>query len=141
MTQEVEIKVSGEFDANLDKSQITNLVQTVLNQSPYKREQILKVTGVKEEAEIYKTNEPEFPNGFESWHETHFEVVEAIVIQIEKRGYTMQLQELQEQSGRGAIWEYAKQLTNEFEKKNEGREWDGEFYDEIDEFLTEKLGS
>ena len=30
-------------------------------------------------------------------------------------------------------------LTDEFETLNEGREWDGEFYEEVDEFAMGKL--
>lgn len=54
MTQEVEITVRGDFDIELSKEEIAHLVQTVLNQSPYRRELILKVINVKEESEIYE---------------------------------------------------------------------------------------
>jgi hypothetical protein len=53
MTQEVEITLTTELDAELSKEEIAYLVQTVLNQSPYRRELIFKVKQVREEAEIY----------------------------------------------------------------------------------------
>jgi len=49
------------------------------------------------------------------------------------------IEERQEAQGMGGMWQLAEQLTDEFEKKYEGREWDGEWLETIDEFLKEKL--
>jgi len=82
--------------------------------------------------------EKEFINGFGSWQETHFEVVDYITsIRNEDfiRGLVVETVESQ---GTGGLWELAEQWTDEFEKLNKNREWDGEFYDEIEEFCREK---
>lgn len=81
----------------------------------------------------------EFVNGFDSWHETHFEVVQAITIEHVKDEPQGVVKQRHEAKGHGGLYELAEELTNEFEELNKGREWDGEFFDEIGEFLTEKL--
>ena len=44
-----------------------------------------------------------------------------------------------EAQGRGGLYELAKELTDKFENKYKGKEWDGEFFDTINEFLEEEL--
>lgn len=80
-----------------------------------------------------------FPNGFESWHETHFEVVSRIAIEHQKDIPTGLVAERHEMSGHGGLYELAEELTDEFEALHEGREWDGDFFDTIESFLEEKL--
>lgn len=82
----------------------------------------------------------EFVNGFESWHETHFEVVQAIAIEHVKDEPKGLVKERHDAQGHGGLYELAVELTDEFEKLNEGREWDGDFFDEIEDFLKKKLG-
>lgn len=81
-----------------------------------------------------------FPNGFESWQETHFEVV-SYIEQLRSQAIIESnlINEIQETKGTGGFYELAEELTDEFEKLNEGREWDGEFFDEIEDFLGKKL--
>jgi hypothetical protein len=80
-----------------------------------------------------------FPNGFTSWMETHHEVVEFITLVLNERGQINGVVgEVQDSQGTGGLYELAEQWTDEFEKKNKGREWDGEFFDEVGEFLHEK---
>lgn len=43
-----------------------------------------------------------------------------------------------ENSGTGGIYELGEQWTDEFEELNKGREWDGEFFDELEAFLFRK---
>lgn len=81
----------------------------------------------------------QFPNGFKSWAETHHEIVSAISLIMNRDNYPILLEEIQHNQGTGGIWEFCVQLTDEFEKLNEGREWDGEFYDEIEDFIKSKL--
>ena len=81
----------------------------------------------------------EFFNGFESWHETHYEVVQAITMEQAKDEPQGLVKERHDAQGHGGLYELAVELTNEFEKLNEGREWDGEFFDEIDKFMNNKL--
>jgi hypothetical protein len=43
------------------------------------------------------------------------------------------------QGGTGLFYELATVWTDEFEAKNKGREWDGEFFEEIDAFVEGKI--
>ena len=72
----------------------------------------------------------------ESWHETHYEVVSYIE---ERETSSQTIKDIWESQGRGGIYELAKNLTDEFEMHNANRAWDGEFFDEIREFLEIKL--
>ena len=79
-----------------------------------------------------------FKNGFENWHETHFEIVSHITrIADTKENYKINL--IQCMQGIGGLYELAKDLTDKFEEQNEGREWDGDFFDEIELFLQKEL--
>lgn len=49
------------------------------------------------------------------------------------------LQEIEEEQGRGGLWEFAEKLTDEFQEQYKNFEWDGEFFDIIDEFLKVRL--
>ena len=82
---------------------------------------------------------PVFSNGFESWHETHFEVVQEISNELSKVQPEGIVKKMQDEFGHGGLYILAFELTNEFEKLNKGRQWDGEFFDEIETFLAEKL--
>lgn len=86
----------------------------------------------------------EFPNGFASWQETHYEVVAAITTELmadyEYNEFRDDLIRITlREKGHGGLYELANDLTDEFELKNQGREWDGEFFDEIERFLDEKF--
>lgn len=75
-----------------------------------------------------------FPNGLRSWMETHFEI--AGYISNEMLGeMTGTLAELYESGGTVAMYDLALSLTEEFESMHKGREWDGEFFDEVHEFV------
>lgn len=78
-------------------------------------------------------------NGKESWCATYYEVVVGIISMLYVEGSIPS--QKQKDQGRGGLYELAHDLTDEFEKKFEGRGWDGEFFDAIDEFLGEKLSS
>lgn len=79
-----------------------------------------------------------FPNGFTSWYETHYEVCNKVEYYLEIERDT-RVSKVQEKRGRGGLYELAKTLTDEFETKYEGKEWDGEFFDAIDLFLNKEL--
>ena len=83
--------------------------------------------------------EKNFPNGFDSWQETHYEVVQAITTEHSKDNPRGVVKERHDAQGHGGLYELAEELTDEFEKLIEGREWNGEFFDEFDAFLTKKL--
>jgi hypothetical protein len=83
-----------------------------------------------------------FPNGFTSWMETNFEVVTYITEinnKTEGFGACPLLEDAQASSGHYAIVEMAKDLTDKFEKLHEGREWDGEYFETLQDFLYEEL--
>lgn len=82
-----------------------------------------------------------FPNGFASWQETHYEVVEklTLVSQVDEDLMPPLISFIYTMGGRGALYELAEELTDEFEKLNEGREWDGEFFGEIESFIDNAL--
>lgn len=84
-----------------------------------------------------KTNK-EFPNGFESWYETFFELSLLFADELNKDILVGEIKNAHESHGRGAIYELAEQWTDEFEKINLDRDWDGEFYEEIEEFFKLK---
>lgn len=85
----------------------------------------------------------EFPNSFENWYESFFEVTTYIEerLRFYDNNDGNEVEEIHrrvESEGRGGLYLLAKEWTDEFEELNKGREWDGEFFDEIDEFLIKK---
>jgi hypothetical protein len=89
----------------------------------------------------------EFQNGFQSWMETHHEVVTFIaVFLIEVKGFpsdksvqsTSVIQKEYGLEGTTAMYELAEKWTDEFELLNKGRDWDGEFYEEVEVFCMKK---
>jgi len=84
-----------------------------------------------------------------SWIETHYEVVAQIesyrnrLAQLPQSKYSefspSMIVRVQEEYGTTGFWQLAEEMTDRFEKKNEGRYWDGEFFDEIEEFAWDYL--
>jgi hypothetical protein len=102
------------------------------------------IYNVSSEPEIYrqgtaspvkKEKTPDFPNGFQSWMETHYEVVAHITQLTDVEG-SIPNKRMEEQ-GTGGLYELAEELTNQFEELHKGREWDGEFFDEVCRFLEQ----
>ena len=89
---------------------------------------------------------PEFPNGFECWIETYHEIATAIAKQLawedEKQTPSI-ITEIHSEGGTGAIWDLARQWTNEFEKLHKGQQWeqydDSSFFEEIELFIDHKI--
>lgn len=81
---------------------------------------------------------PKFPNGFDSWRETHFEIVQAITRAAQKDDSGI-VKDRQMCGGFTELYTLAEELTDEFEDMNAGRQWDGEFIDEVEDFANEKL--
>ena len=83
-----------------------------------------------------------FVNGFACWAETYFEAVCAIHSELLKDNFGSEIvKEWHEQQGHLGMCQLAEKLADEFELLNKGREWDGEFYEEIELFLKKKLDS
>lgn len=79
--------------------------------------------------------EKHFPNGFTSWQETHYEVVSTMTF------YLHNHPEIVIDGGTGRLYEFAEEWTDKFEELNKDREWDGEFFEEIDQFIYERLNN
>lgn len=79
-----------------------------------------------------------FPNGFESWHETHFEMVSHLCEMADIENSMSWAR--REEQGIGGLYLLAKELTDEFEEKYTGTAWgeELEYFDEIEAFLKEK---
>lgn len=79
------------------------------------------------------------PNGFESWYETYFYVATEVGhVARQDKPWGIVLAAI-EQGGSFDITNLAVALTNEFEKLNEDREWHGEYLDELEDFIENKL--
>ncbi len=77
-----------------------------------------------------------FPNGFESWYETHYFISNHLE-QTEDLKNSLAYQRVTKQ-GIGGLWELSQELTDEFETINKGRSWDGEWMDELEDWLNKK---
>lgn len=84
-------------------------------------------------------SEKTFPNGFKSWCETHHEVVSYISTQLNMAtGEDTEINQTHFLQGTGGMYEIAEEWTDEFETLHQGREWDGDFFDTIEEFVQNK---
>lgn len=77
----------------------------------------------------------------EDYLETHFEMVKAIIEEDQLDNLCGLVYERRRDYGYGGLYELAKELTDEFQEKHKGRVWDGDFADEIESFLNEKLNA
>lgn len=86
------------------------------------------------------TTEKNFPNGFTSWAETHYEIVQAITLiwtQDEPYGIVAERHEAQ---GLGGLYELAKELTDEFEQEHKDTDWNYlGYFETLESWLNEKL--
>ena len=87
--------------------------------------------------------EKHFPNGFTSWMETHYEIVQAITLKLSDKDMEEDsaLYELLEEQGTGGMYELSEELTDAFEEEYEGAEWGKklDYYDTLEHFLDQKL--
>jgi hypothetical protein len=75
----------------------------------------------------------------ESYLETHYEVAQAIAFAL-MDGKCAHLRNIQEESGTGGLWLFAKELTNEFEQTHADNEWeDGDYFETLEAFLEQKF--
>lgn len=71
----------------------------------------------------------EFPNGFTSWYETMIEIAWL---------WDYEHTKFYDQNGTGGVYEKIREWTDEFEELHRGREWDGDFFEEIESFVVKK---
>ena len=85
------------------------------------------------------TQTKNFPNGFSSWAETHYEMVVAI----ENNSDSEIVQNRELEQGTGGLYELSIELTDKFEEKHKDVEWgcdeNTQYFDAFDEFLEENL--
>lgn len=83
----------------------------------------------------------EFPNGFTSWHETHYEVVAVIQYIFTSDNYNHPLVHYFDREGTEGLYELARRLTDEFEKVFEDADWGGDlnYFDTLHKFLTDEF--
>ena len=82
-----------------------------------------------------------FPNGIFNWKDTFFEVSGMIAfMRYKQNGTDKRWDKLNDQlQGSPGFRDLAVSLTNQFEEMNTGREWDGEFYEEIEDFVEDSI--
>lgn len=81
-----------------------------------------------------------FTNGFTSWMETFYEFTSLIEgMRSEEKNPHPIINNIQETQGTVGFYELAQELTNKFEKKFKDHEWDGQFYDEVNNYFMEHL--
>jgi hypothetical protein len=87
----------------------------------------------------------DFPNGFESWYETFFDITQAITMYMNDESYDQDqkglIEDRQREQGIGGMYELTRELTDEFELKSQGVVWgeEAEYFDTIEEFINEKF--
>lgn len=80
--------------------------------------------------EVSQVGLPYFPNGFDSWNATHFEIIMAI--RPEYNGTHSFIRHLCQ--GREGLYELAREMTDRFEREHEGRDWDGDMLNNVRDF-------
>ncbi len=80
---------------------------------------------------------PDFPNGFESWQKTHFEVVEALCYlrSLEEDKTPKSFSEMVDRSATDELYHLALDITNKFEEQSVGRKRERNLFDEIEDFV------
>lgn len=94
-----------------------------------------------ENGNVYFSQVERFVSGFDSWQETHFEVVQFICAL--EDGFASRgdkVDSVREEMGIGGVYELARDWTDEFELKYKDSIWDGEneFFETLENFLTIK---
>lgn len=77
-----------------------------------------------------------FPNGFRSWMETFYEVSNYVNEQLNTKGSSIAA--ICEAYGSDLAYSIAEKTTDQFEAKNIGRIWDGEWWEEVQEFVKQQ---
>lgn len=84
---------------------------------------------------------PPFPNGFESWQKTHFEVVEVLcyIRSLEEGKQPKSFSEMLDQSASDELYNLALELTNKFEEQTKGRKRERFLFDEIEDYVWNEV--
>jgi hypothetical protein len=77
--------------------------------------------------------------GFESYLETHYEMVQAITMEHIKDEPQGVVKERHDAQGHGGLYELAEELTWKFERQNEIAQWDSDLFETIEQFTKQNL--
>ena len=84
-----------------------------------------------------------FPNGFEEWQETHYEIVSEITKWDYDEHPSKVVREHYDAWGTGGMYDLARELTDKFELEHKNKQWgiddDTQYFDAIEEFLDREL--
>lgn len=81
-----------------------------------------------------------FPNGFTSWMETFFEVVNIMTGMIQKEPMPVGISDLYESQGHCVLYGIAEKLTDNFEVQTQGNNWEeDDWYEEIEKYVVAEL--
>lgn len=78
------------------------------------------------------------PNGFVSWNETLLEIASHVYYVLDQQNGISLITKTRETEGITGVHELIINWAKEFENMNIGREWDGEFFEEIEKFVKLK---
>lgn len=84
---------------------------------------------------------PDFPNGFESWQRTHFEVVEVLcyIRGLEESVQPEIVTNISDKSATKELYALAVDLTNKFEAQHLNKKLEHSLFDEIEEFVWKEI--
>jgi len=71
--------------------------------------------------------------------ETFYEVVAMIESQRNADEPHPAIKHINDTQGTGGFWELAIKLTDQFEQKYSGKQWDGEYFDTLEEYLNTEI--
>jgi len=83
-----------------------------------------------------KNKKMKTPKDLSTYLETHYEIVSYLTLSENKAGTLAQY--TRENEGIGGLYSLAQKLADEFEEIHTGTDWDGDFFDTLADFLTEK---
>ena len=84
---------------------------------------------------------PDFPNGFDSWQKTHFEVVEVLcyIRSLEESEQPKSFAEMVDQTATEEMYQLALNLTNQYEALSKVKDRTRSLFDEIEEFVWSEV--
>ena len=91
--------------------------------------------------EFRAVTESRFPQDFESWQQTHFEIVENLVdlSRLKPEEQPDFFRPLFARFGKAICYAIAKDWTEEFEKAHKKGQWENDFEEEVRKFVQQKV--
>jgi hypothetical protein len=84
---------------------------------------------------------PDFPNGFDSWQKTHFEIVEVLcyIRDLEEGEQPKSFAEMADRTASDELYTLALNLTNQYEAMTKDRPREHSLFDEIEVFVWKEV--